>query len=187
MPEATNPWKINGQKEIYSNPWISVTEFDVINPGGGRGIYGKVHFKNTAIGVVVLDDAYNTFLVGQHRFVLDAFSWEIPEGGCPEGAESYLEAAQRELLEEAGLVAESWTELLRCHLSNSVSDEYGVIFLARGLKQGVAALEETEQDMKMQKVPFAEAVAMVNDGRITDSISIMAIQKLQLMILQNQL
>ncbi|MCH5597577.1 NUDIX domain-containing protein [Niabella ginsengisoli] len=128
MSDINNPWKIEGKKEVYDNPWINVTEFDVINPGGGKGIYGKVHFKNAAIGVIALDDDRNTYLVGQHRFVLDAFSWEIPEGGCPEGEETYLEAAKRELLEEAGLIAEDWNVIVRSHLSNSVSDEYSIIF-----------------------------------------------------------
>ncbi len=187
MSEVKNPWKITGQKDIYNNPWISLTEFDVINPGGGTGIYGKVHFKNAAVGVIALDEDMNTYLVGQFRFALDAYSWEIPEGGCPEGVETYLEAAQRELLEEAGLVADSWVELTRFHLSNSVSDEHGIIFLARDLKQGTAAPEETEQDLRSNKVPFSEAVAMVNDGRITDAISIMAIQKVQLMLLLNEI
>lgn len=187
MSEIENPWKVTGTKAIYNNPWISVTEFDIVNPGGGEGIYGKVHFKNAAIGVIALDDDMNTYLVGQYRFVLGAYSWEIPEGGCPEGQESYLEAAKRELSEEAGLTAESWTELFRCHLSNSVSDEYGIIFLARNLKQGIAAPEETEQDLRSKKVPFSEVVAMVNDGRITDAISIMAIQKVQLMLLLNEI
>jgi 8-oxo-dGTP pyrophosphatase MutT (NUDIX family) len=187
MSEIENPWKVTGKKEVYSNPWISLTEFDVVNPGGGKGIYGKVHFKNAAIGVIALDEDLNTYLVGQYRFVLDAYSWEIPEGGCPEGQEAYLEAAQRELLEEAGLTADNWTELLRFHLSNSVCDEHGIIFLARNLKQGMPSPEETEQDLRSKKVPFGEAVAMVNDGRITDSISIMAIQKLQLMLLLKEI
>lgn len=183
--EVINPWKINGQKKVYDNPWISVTEFDVINPSGGKGIYGKVHFKNAAIGVIVLDEVMNTWLVGQYRFVLNAYSWEIPEGGCPEG-ESYMEAAKRELLEEAGLMAEEWTVILRGHLSNSVSDEECIIFLARNLKQGVAAPEETE-DIQVMKVPFSEAVKMVSNGAITDAISVMAIQKVQLMQLSGEL
>ncbi|MCH5720953.1 NUDIX hydrolase [Niabella hibiscisoli] len=87
MSEVENPWKVTGSKNVYSNPWISLTEFDVINPGGGKGIYGKVHFKNAAVGVIALDTDMNTYLVGQFRFALDAYSWEIPEGGCPEGGD----------------------------------------------------------------------------------------------------
>lgn len=185
MNEIKNPWQVLNKKAIYDNPWINVTEYDVINPGGGKGIYGKVHFKNAAIGVIVLDDEKNTYLIGQHRFVLNLYTWEIPEGGCPEG-EDYLSAAKRELLEEAGLIAEDWVELMRSHLSNSISDEIAIIYLATNLSQGVAAPEETE-DIKIKKVHFDEAVAMVDDGLITDAISIMAIQKLQLLMLQNKL
>ena len=186
MEDTIGPWKIEGAQQVYDNPWINVKEYKVINPGGGKGIYGKVHFKNAAIGVIALDSEMNTYLVGQHRFVLDAFSWEIPEGGCPEGQETYLEAAQRELLEEAGLLADDWQVILTSHLSNSVSDEYCIIFLARNLKQGIAAPEESESDLRSKKVSFAEAVKMIQYGTITDAISIMAIQKVQLMLLLNE-
>ncbi|WP_346236976.1 NUDIX domain-containing protein [Niabella insulamsoli] len=182
-----NPWQIEGEQHIYENPWISVTEYDVINPGGGKGIYGKVHFKNIAIGVIALDEEMNTYLVGQHRFVLNEFSWEIPEGGCPEGGESFLQAAKRELQEEAGLVADEWSLIVKSHLSNSVSDEYCLIFLAKKLHQATVSREETEQDMRLKKIPFSEAVAMVNGGEITDAISIMAIQKVQLMVLLKEI
>lgn len=185
VDETMNPWRILKEKEVYENPWIKLTAFDVINPSGGEGIYGKVHFKNIAIAVLVLDEDRNTYLVGQYRFVLDAYSWEIPEGGCPEG-EQYLEAAKRELLEETGLVAASWKELMRAHLSNSITDEYAVIYLAQDLRQETPMPEETEQ-LQLRKLPFAEVVRMVNDGRITDALSIMAIQKLQLMILTNEI
>ena len=110
-----NPWKINAEKLVYNNPWISLTEFDVINPGGGKGIYGKVHFKNVAVGVLVLDQDLNTYLVGQFRFTLNAYSWEMPEGGCLVGSDT-LESAKRELLEETGLVAKDWTLLFQMHL-----------------------------------------------------------------------
>jgi 8-oxo-dGTP pyrophosphatase MutT (NUDIX family) len=129
-----NDWQILGEKKIYDNKWIGVTEYDVINPGGGKGIYGKVHFKNTAVGVLVLDEALDTYLVGQFRFTLGAYSWEIPEGGCPINMDP-LEGGKRELLEETGLVASEWTELFRMHLSNSVSDELGITYLARYLQQ----------------------------------------------------
>lgn len=152
----SNPWKVNAEKLVYQNPWISLTEYDVINPNGGKGIYGKVHFKNIAVGVLVLDDHLNTYLVGQYRFTIDAYSWEMPEGGCPVGLEP-LESAKRELLEETGLIAEEWTELFRMHLSNSVSDELSIIYLARQLTQGTAQPEETEQ-LHVKKIPFANMV-----------------------------
>ena len=106
-----NPWTKVGDKLVYDNPWISLTEFDVITPAGTKSIYGKVHFKNIAIGVIAIDAADNTYLVGQYRFVLDAYSWEIPEGGCPEGTD-WLTAAKRELKEETGFEAGTWTEIL---------------------------------------------------------------------------
>lgn len=185
MNETMNPWAITDQREIYDNPWINLIEYDVINPKGGQGIYGKVHFKNIAIGILPIDEDMNTYLVGQHRFVLNAYSWEIPEGGCPAG-EDFLDGAKRELLEETGLVAGEWTEMLRMHLSNSVSDELAVIYLANDLTQHTPCPEDTEE-LIIKKIPFAEVITMVNEGQITDAMSIAAIQKLQLMLLKSDL
>ncbi|WP_026763864.1 NUDIX domain-containing protein [Sediminibacterium salmoneum] len=181
----TNPWRINAEKLVYNNPWISLTEYDVINPGGGKGIYGKVHFKNIAVGVLVLDHELNTYLVGQFRFTLNAYSWEMPEGGCPVGSDT-LESARRELLEETGLVARDWSILFQMHLSNSVSDELAVIYLARDLQQFEAEPEETEQ-LQVKKLPFAELLEMVEKGEITDSMTVAAVYKVQLLLLQGKL
>lgn len=170
-----NPWQVLAEKEMYDNKWIRVTEYDVINPNGGRGIYGKVHFKNLAIGIVALDPDLNTYLVGQYRFTLNAYSWEIPEGGGALDMDP-LESARRELLEETGLVAQKWTALLKMHLSNSVSDEYAIIYLAQELEQRDPMPEETEQ-LAIRKLPFKEAWQMVEDGLITDAMSVAAIQK----------
>lgn len=180
-----NPWQITGEKNVYDNPWIRLTEYQVINPAGGKGIYGKVHFKNTAVGVLVLDEQLNTYLVGQYRFTLNAYSWEIPEGGAPVGTDP-LEGGKRELLEETGLVAAQWEPLLRLHLSNSVSDEWAVVYLARDLRQEMAEPEETEQ-LVIRKLPFAAAVDMVEKGEITDSMSVAAIYKVQLLLAQGKL
>ncbi len=180
-----NPWKILAERTIYDNQWIGVTEYAVINPGGGKGIYGKVRFKSLAIGILPLDDQGNTWLVGQYRFPLDAYSWEIPEGGG-DPAVPPVESARRELLEETGLVANDWTELMEMHLSNSVTDEQAFIFLARGLDQREAAPEETEQ-LVVRRLPFEEAYRMVERGEITDSMSVAAILKTKLMLLQGQL
>jgi 8-oxo-dGTP pyrophosphatase MutT (NUDIX family) len=185
MNELHNPWTVIGHKEVYDNPWINVTEFDVLNPKGGKGIYGKVHFKNIAIGVLPLDNELNTYLVGQYRFPLNQYSWEIPEGGGPLGI-SALDSAQRELKEETGLVAQSWSELVHLHLSNSVSDEYGVIFLARELKQEEAMPEETEE-LVVRKVPFAEVYRMVEQGIITDSLTVAAVLKVQILLLEGKI
>ncbi|MDD2792086.1 MAG: NUDIX hydrolase [Sediminibacterium sp.] len=180
-----NPWQITGEKKVYDNPWIHLTEYQVINPSGGRGIYGKVHFKNTAVGVLVLDEALNTYLVGQYRFTLNAYSWEIPEGGAPLGTDP-LEGGKRELLEETGLVAARWEPLLQMHLSNSVSDELAVVYIARELRQEKPEPEETEQ-LVIRKLPFTEALNMVEMGQITDSMSVAAIYKIQLLLAQGKL
>jgi len=180
-----NPWKITSEKHIYENPWISLTEYQVITPGGSPGIYGRVHFKNTAIGVIALDDELNAYLVGQFRFAIDQYSWEIPEGGGPLGI-APLDSAKRELLEETGLKAREWTELQHIHLSNSVSDEPGIIYLARGLEQFEAEPEDTEQ-LIIKKVPFEEAYRMVCDNKITDSLSVAGILRIKLMLLEGKL
>jgi 8-oxo-dGTP pyrophosphatase MutT (NUDIX family) len=184
-PEVTNPWRILSSKPVYDNKWISVTEYDVINPSGGKGIYGKVHFKNAAIGILPLDDELNTYLVGQYRFPLEQYSWEIPEGGGPLEVD-ILESAKRELLEETGLEAEEWTRLMDFHLSNSVSDETGHIFLARKLTQKQAEPEETEE-LAIKKVPFEEAYRMVEEGMITDSMAVAAILKVKILLLEGRI
>ena len=180
-----NPWKTLKSSEKYDNPWIRVTEHEVKNPGGGAGIYGTVHFKNTAIGIIVLDNDMNTWLVGQYRYPLNQYSWEIPEGGGILGADP-LESARRELKEETGLSAKSWTVIQRMHLSNSVSDELAIIYLARDLKEGIAKPEETE-DLRLKKIHFNDAYKMVENGEITDSISVAAILKVKLLLLQKDL
>jgi 8-oxo-dGTP pyrophosphatase MutT (NUDIX family) len=169
-----NPWTTLSIREVYENRWIKVDEHQVINPSGGQGIYGKVHFKNKAIGIVAVDEKDNTWLVGQWRYVLEEWSWEIPEGGGS-FEENPLDSAKRELREETGLAASRWKMIQRTHLSNSVSDEEGFIFLAEGLSQGNSELEETEADMKVWKLPLREAVQMVIDGKITDSLSVMGL------------
>jgi 8-oxo-dGTP pyrophosphatase MutT (NUDIX family) len=180
MNEHINPWKVLGEKKIYENPWMSVTEYDVLNPSGGKGIYGKVHFKSIAIGILALDESLNTWIVGQYRFPLNHYSWEIPEGGGKLDVDP-LESARRELLEETGLVASEWSPLMEIHTSNSVTDEYGIVFLARQLQQQEPEPEETEQ-LQIKKVSFEEAYQMVEKGMITDSISVAAILKVKLMI-----
>ncbi|MEP1034555.1 NUDIX hydrolase [Ekhidna sp.] len=171
-----NPWITHSSKEIYSNSWIELTEHDVTNPGGGKSIYGKVHYKNWAIGIIPLDENQNTWLVGQYRYTLDEYSWEIPMGGGPLGV-SRLESAKRELKEETGLKADKWTEICKIHTSNSVTDETGFAYLAEGLTEGETAFEETE-DLEIKKLPFKEALMMCDREEITDSLSVAAIYRL---------
>lgn len=176
IAEKTGGWKTKTSAVVYENPWIKVSHEEVITPKGTDGIYGVVHFKNTAIGVVPIDDQGNTWLVKQSRYTLNQFTWEIPEGGCPQG-ESPLNAAKRELEEEVGLQAEDWQELMRLHLSNSVTDELCIVFIARGLGTGQQRLEETE-DIEYKKLPLKEAIDMVKRGEITDGISVAALLRI---------
>ena len=185
MNKEKNPWQILSQQVVYENPWIELTEFQVINPKGGKGIYGKVHYKHLAVGVIPLDENLNTWLVGQYRFPLGQYSWEIAEGGGRID-EDPLDAAKRELMEETGLIAKSWTKILTMHLSNSVSDELSVIYLARDLEEQMAAPEETEE-LLIKKLPFNEVSMMVETGKITDAMSVAAIQQIQLMIYQGKI
>jgi ADP-ribose pyrophosphatase YjhB (NUDIX family) len=172
--KSKNPWTTLSSKDIYENPWIKIEEHQVINPGGGNGIYGKVHYKNKAIGIVALDKNGNTWLVGQHRYPLNEWSWEIPEGGGAIG-KSPLASAKRELKEETGLTAGSWKLIVRTHLSNSVSDEEGFIFLAQDLSTGKTEREASEADMRVWKLPFKKALSLVVKREITDSLSVMGI------------
>lgn len=162
---------------VYENPWISVHHETVTTPSGDDGIYGVVHFKSTAVGVVPIDQDNNTWLVRQTRYALNQQTWEIPEGGS-DRAESTLECAKRELEEEVGLQAEHWTELMQLHLSNSVCDEKAVVYVARGIFAGTQALETTE-DIEVKKLPLQEAINMVLTGEITDAITVAALLRLK--------
>lgn len=171
--QSSSPWTRLSRRQVYENPWISVREDQVLRPDGQPGIYGTVHFKNMAIGVLPVDEMGRIWLVGQHRYPLDAYSWEIPEGGCPLG-ESAEETARRELREETGLTARRLERVIHAHLSNSVSDELGILFRATELREGPAAPEGTER-LEVRRVEWAEAWGMLERGEITDSLSVIAI------------
>ena len=175
-----NPWTILSSDIKYDNPWIKVYEHKVINPSGGQGIYGVVSPKNYAIGIVPLDEAYNTWLVGQFRFSIDQYSWEIPEGGGPKD-EDPLDSAKRELLEETGIKAGKWQKIMHGYTSNSILDEMGIIFVAQELSFGEAAPTETEL-LEVKKLPFSEVVEMALRGEITDVLALAGIFKVQMMI-----
>jgi 8-oxo-dGTP pyrophosphatase MutT (NUDIX family) len=175
MEEHKNPWQTVTSKIVYENPWIKVREDKVINPSGGDGIYGVVSFKNIAIGIVPVDQEGYTYLVGQYRYPLNEYSWEIPEGGGPIGID-ILDSAKRELKEETGFTAKKWTNISRIHTSNSVTSEVGFIFLAEELTAGESDLEATE-DILVKKIKLKEAVDMVMNNQITDSLSIAGILK----------
>ena len=172
-PERSNPWTTLSSRPIYENPWISLREDQVLRPDGQDGIYGVVHFKNRAVGVLPVDDVGRIWLVGQYRYPLDAYSWEIPEGGSPE-SESLEATAHRELREETGLSAGRLELVATAHLSNSVSDEVGYVFRATGLTQGAVEPEGTERII-VRGFDWEEAWAMVKRGEITDSLSVIAL------------
>jgi 8-oxo-dGTP pyrophosphatase MutT (NUDIX family) len=176
--ETKNPWTTLASREVYDNPWIRIREDEVVRPDGEPGIYGVVHYKNVAIGILPVEDEH-IYLVGQYRYPLDQYSWEIPEGGCPEG-EDLLSAAQRELAEETGLRARNWKIMGEAHLSNSVSDERAVWFLATALTQGEHDPEGTEQ-LNVRRLPAAQVFQMALTGEITDALSLLAIMNYQLM------
>lgn len=172
------PWRRVARRVAYENPWIGVWHDDVLRPDGSPGIYGVVHFRTVAAGVVAIDAEDRVLLVGQHRYTLDAYSWEIPEGGVPPD-EDALAGARRELLEETGVVAATWCELGLVHLSNSVTDEAALLYLATDLRQEAPDPEVTEE-LVVRWVPFDEALAMTLDGRITDALAILGIQRVAL-------
>lgn len=163
------PWERRSRRTVYENPWIEVWHDEVIRPDGEPGIYGVVHPRFRAVGIVPITDDGDVVLVGQYRYTLDRDSWEIPEGGCALG-EDPLAGARRELVEETGYEATTWRELLRHSLTNSISDEEGVIYLATGLTPGPPAPEPTE-DITVRRVPFDDALAMVERGEIHDAVT----------------
>jgi len=174
--EKENPWRTTTSKVVYDNSWISVREDSVIRPDREPGIYGVVHFKNIAIGILAIEAEF-VYLVGQYRYPLDRYSWEIPEGGCEEG-EDPLAAARRELEEETGLRAARWEQMGEAYLSNSVTDEHAIWFLATELTEGTRSPEGTEQ-LDVCRITFDEALEMVFRGEITDALSSLAIMKYQ--------
>ncbi|MEE9425400.1 MAG: NUDIX hydrolase [Methylococcales bacterium] len=171
-----NPWKLISSRKLFENPWFTVEEDQVFNPAGHEVSYGKVLLSNIAVGIVPLDGEGNTWLVGQTRYVPDVYSWEIPMGGSPIG-EELLATAKRELKEETGLSAETWTPLLHVHTSNSITDEEGYVYVAEDLQMGETAFEDSE-DITVKKIPLQEAINMALEGEITDAISVAALFKL---------
>jgi 8-oxo-dGTP pyrophosphatase MutT (NUDIX family) len=178
LPVRNGPWTRRSRRVAYENPWLTIWHDEVVRPDGQPGIYGVVHFRNVAAGVVVIDARDRVALVGQHRYTLDEYAWEIPEGGVPEG-EDPLAGAQRELREETGLDAAEWQELARVHLSNSVTDEVAVLYLATKLQHGESAPEGSEE-LQIRWLPFEEVLARTLDGRISDAMTVLAIQRVAL-------
>lgn len=171
-----NPWKRTGSRVVYTNPWISVREDQVIRPDGKRGIYGVVETR-VATGAVPLTEDGRIYLVGQYRYPLDCYSWEVPQGGADPG-EQPLAAVQRELLEETGLEAAQWVPLGgEIHLSNCISSERGFLWIARGLERTAEPEPEGTEVLAVKCIPLEEAYAMLLSGEITDAMSIIALHR----------
>lgn len=177
---AANPWKKISSSVKYENKWVRLVEDRVINPAGNNGIYGVVHFKTHAIAIIPLDENNNTWIVGQYRYPLDSYEWEVVEGGCPEGT-SPLETAHRELQEEVGLKAEKMELILEMQLSNSTTDEISYTFIARGLSFVGDAPDEDEK-LQVKKIPFEELYQMTMRGEIRDGLSVASILKTKMLL-----
>ena len=175
---TVGPWRRHQRRIGYQNPWLTVWHDEVTRPDGKPGIYGVVHFANSAVGVVAIDEHDRVALVGQHRYAFDTYHWEIPEGGSPLDEDS-LVGAQRELLEETGLTARTWREIGRWELSNSITDEAAVAYLATDLVQGQAQPDD-EEELAFRWLPFGEVMALIGRGEITDALTVLPMQTLAL-------
>jgi 8-oxo-dGTP pyrophosphatase MutT (NUDIX family) len=166
------PWKPGPERVAFESGWITVTDQIAIAPTGRPSPYGLVRFKNLAVAVLPIHDDGTVVLVGQHRFPFGEYSWELPEGGAPL-AEDPLEGAKRELAEETGLVAADWREIMRTQLSNSVTDERMIGYLATGLSQGEALHEADETEaIAMVRAPFREALEAAVAGHLPDMLTV---------------
>jgi 8-oxo-dGTP pyrophosphatase MutT (NUDIX family) len=183
--EAINPWQTISSEEKYDNKWIRIIENKVLNPAGNEGIYGVVHLKNIAVAIVPLDAEYNTWIVGQYRYALNSYEWEVPEGGCPEGTLP-LDTAKRELHEEVGLEATHYDMILEMQLSNSTTDEISYSFVAKGLSY-IGELPEEDEQITIKKLPFVDVYEMAMSGEIRDALSVATILKVKCLIDQGKI
>lgn len=171
-----NPWKTLNNKTVYENPWIRVDHRDVIAPTGNPGIYGLVHLKTRAMGIIPIDEEGYTWLVGQYRYATEQYSWEIPMGGCPHD-EDLLAGAQRELQEEVGLLAKDWKQILTLQTSNCVTSELAYVYTARDLTPTETCPDPTEL-LALKRLPLEEAIDWAMTGKITDAVSVAGLLRL---------
>jgi 8-oxo-dGTP pyrophosphatase MutT (NUDIX family) len=176
MKRRENPWTTLSVRKVYDNRWLALWEERCLDPSGKPALYGKVSMHNKAVGIIPIAGNGDTWLVGQYRYCLDEYSWEIPMGGAPHHL-PVLESAKRELKEETGLTAGRWQQILFVHTSNSVTDEEGYVFTAEDLREGETEFESTEK-IEIRRLPARDAVAMAMRGEITDAISIAGLLKL---------
>jgi 8-oxo-dGTP pyrophosphatase MutT (NUDIX family) len=180
-----NPWTVKRVTRPFENDWFSIDAHDVVRPDGADGTYSVIRVRRMAVGVLPIDDAGRVHLVGQWRFPLGRYSWEMPEGGAEPG-EDALECARRELEEETGLSAQTYLQILEMDLSNSLTDERAVLFLATDLREGQSNPEAVEV-LQRRTAPFADVLARVVDGRIRDSLTVAAVLRAHHMAVTGQL
>jgi 8-oxo-dGTP pyrophosphatase MutT (NUDIX family) len=167
-----DPWKPGAERVAFESGWITVTEQVATAPTGKLSPYGLVKFKNLAVAVLPIHEDGTIVLVGQHRFPLGDYTWELPEGGSPLG-EDPLDGARRELAEETGLAAAEWREVMRTQLSNSVTDERMIGYLALGLSPAASAHEADEtESIALARVPFREALDAAMAGYLPDMLTV---------------
>ncbi len=176
MKKHDNPWTTLSVRKVYDNPWLEVWEERCLDPSGNPALYGRIGFRNKAVGIIPLDANGDTWLVGQYRYCLHRYSWEVPMGGSPHPL-PVLESARRELREETGLSARRWEQILFVHTSNSVTDEEGYVFTAEDLEYGEPEFESTEK-IEIRRLPVKEAIGMAMNGGITDALSVAGLIKL---------
>ena len=183
--EDGDPWTVKSVTRPFENEWLVIDRYAVIHPGGAEGFYSVVRPRRIAVGVLPIEPDGMVHLVGQWRFPLGRYSWEMPEGGAEPG-EPALDCARRELEEETGLTAGSFVEVLRLDLSNSLTDEQGVIYLATDLAFGRPQPEAVEV-LRHRRAHFQEVLARVADGRIRDSLTVAAVLRAHHMAVTGQL
>ncbi|HMO02144.1 MAG TPA: NUDIX hydrolase [Oligoflexia bacterium] len=175
-----NPWQTLSSKVIYQNRWIKLREDQVIQPKGAPGIYSVLEIP-PAVAIVALDESWKVCLVGQWRYTQNKFSWEIPGGSSEKTIGSILENAKRELLEETGISAEIWEPLGTIDNSNGATNDTAHLFLARSLKVGKPAFEETE-DIQIKWIHFDEAIDLVFKDQISESCSVACLLKAKIFL-----
>lgn len=187
VDEHHNPWSVRSSEVRYENPWISVRHDEVVDPSGRSGIYGVVSPRNLALGVLPILADGSVLLVGQYRYPLNRYSWEMPEGGGAKDVDPLVSIA-RELREETGHEASSWLAVMDITLSNSVTDERGLCWVAWGLRPHTTGAEpESTEDLAIWHVPYREAIEMVWGGVIFDSMTVATLAKVEAMRLRHEL
>jgi 8-oxo-dGTP pyrophosphatase MutT (NUDIX family) len=183
--EDGDPWIVKRKTRAFENQWLALDQYDVVRPDGGDGTYTVVRPHRLAVGVLPIEPDGSVHLVGQWRFPLGRYSWEMPEGGAEPG-EDPLDCAKRELAEETGLSAGRYERVLEMDISNSLTDERGVIYLAFDLKHGDSSPEATEV-LRRRRAPFMDVLDRVADGRIRDGLTVAAVLRAHHMAVTGEL